>query len=123
MKINEIILEVKKGKLHKYQKSALNRNQKFSSSADRFYDLNRVMMAAACSDGKNSPEFLTRSESWLGKSNLSFPYSPEEQGMIDHAYQAVGCDSADIVTLSSREPDDTHKVSPTPARMKNKYGV
>ena len=55
MKIKDIIIvEAKKGTLRPDLKSTLNRSNKFATANDRFYDLNRVMMAAAMANGDGS---------------------------------------------------------------------
>ena len=45
MRAKDFITEKRVGKLPSDQKSTLNRSNKFATSNDRFYDLNRVMMA------------------------------------------------------------------------------
>jgi hypothetical protein len=113
------IAEARTGKLHATQKSTLNRSNKFSTSNDRFYDLNRVMMATAGSDGVNMPEMDT--ESWIGRSNFSMPYTKQEQEMVKKACKMVGTNINNIVKDSSNEPNDTSKVSPVPSTKRKNW--
>jgi hypothetical protein len=80
--------------------------------ADRFYELNRVMMAAACTDGTFVPD--TDHESWAGRYNVATPYTDVEQAMLEKAFQAVGSDYEDLNRgdLKSKELESTNKRSP-----------
>ena len=62
--------------------------------ADRVYELNRIMMAVASTDGTFVPDL--DGESWAGRNNIAAPYSPEEQDMLKKAYQAVGSHYEDL---------------------------
>ena len=111
MRAYEFLVEKnQRGKVEKHQAATLNPAHRFAQTADRAYDLNRVMMAAAMSDGKNPPKI--DSESWIGRSNMATPYTDVEHKMLHHAYDAVGCEMDDAVNDWSEEPHDTHKVSP-----------
>lgn len=79
---------------------------------DRIYMLNRVMMAAASTDGSFDPEL--DAESWAAKQNLAFPYTKADQEKLIKAYKAVGVKFKDINDgdLESHELDSTNKVSP-----------
>jgi len=110
MRAIEFITEKRVGKLPADQKSTLNRSNKFATANDRFYDLNRVMMAAAGSDGINVPELDT--ESWVGRSNLAMPFTKIEQDMVKKACKKIGTNVTNVVTDGSREPDNTDNVSP-----------
>lgn len=126
MKINEIITEQQVGKISKrYQQATVGldkfRDQQF---ADRIYELNRVMMAVACSDGVNplSPE--VDAESWAGRNNIAIPYTPEEQAMLKQAFGVVGSHYQDLNNgdLKSKELKSTNTVSPAlnPGPIKRK---
>ena len=111
MKIKDIIIvEAKKGTLRPDLKSTLNRSNKFATANDRFYDLNRVMMAAASTNGINVPEL--DSESWIGRSNLAMPFTKQEDAMIKKACKAIGTNITNLITTASHEPNDTDKKSP-----------
>lgn len=112
MRAKDFITEKRVGKLHPDQKSTLNRSNKFATSNDRFYDLNRVMMATAGSDGVNIPELDT--ESWVGRSNLAMPYTKVEQDMVKKACKKIGTNVTDVVKDGSYEPTDTDNISPVP---------
>lgn len=79
---------------------------------DRTYDLNRVMMAVAATDGKTIPKL--DGESWAAKQNTAHPYTEVEQNMLEKAFAAAGIPFADLNKgdLKSRELDSTYKVSP-----------
>ena len=119
MRAKDFIIEKRVGKLSADQKSTLNRSNKFATSNDRFYDLNRVMMATAGSDGVNIPELDT--ESWVGRSNLSQPYTKQEQDMVKKACKQVGTNITTVVNNASCEPVDTNKSSPVPSTKRKKW--
>ena len=78
MKIKDIIInEDKVGRISKRYQQATVGLDKFRDQqvADRVYELNRVMMAVASSDGVNplSPE--VDAESWAGRNNIAVPYT------------------------------------------------
>jgi hypothetical protein len=53
------------------------------SDAERWntdYTLNRVMMAAACTDGTFVPDIDKKS--WFGKEKTAHPYTEQEQDML-----------------------------------------
>jgi hypothetical protein len=62
--------------------------------ADRTYELNRIMMAAAATDGTFVPDI--DGESWSGRYNVAAPYTQEEQNMLMMAYKAAGSDFHDL---------------------------
>lgn len=101
----------KKGKLHPFQDSALNRVHKVAGTADRTYDLNRAMMAIASSNGKefsHEPD----AESWIARHNMVVPYTDAEHKMLDHTYKHLNLAVQHAVKDKSQEPKDTHKISP-----------
>ena len=91
MRANEFVVESTTGKVSARQQQpsvGLNVFSKKIDSYDRIYDLNRLMMAVACSDGINPIEMPA--ESWVGKHNTAHPYTEEEQNMLKLAYEAAG---------------------------------
>ena len=97
MRANEFISEAKVGKISKRQQQAtrgLNIFSKKIDSYDRQYDLNRLMMAVASSDGINPIDMPA--ESWVGKHNPAHPYTKEEQAMLKLAYKAAGLEYKDL---------------------------
>jgi hypothetical protein len=95
MRATEFISENKKGKISKRQQQATRGLHIFSDTQyDRTYDLNRVMMAVACSDGVNPID--VNQESWSGKNNTAHPYTEIEQDMLNMAYKAAGITNTDL---------------------------
>jgi len=97
MRASEFISESTVGKISQRQQQAsrgLNIFSKKIDSYDRLYDLNRLMMAVASSDGINPIEM--DSESWVGKHNTAHPYTKEEQDMLKLAYKAVDLEYKDL---------------------------
>jgi len=97
MRASEFVFESQFGKISKRQQQAtrgLNVFSKKIDSYDRIYDLNRLMMAVACSDGVNPIKM--DAESWVGKHNTTHPYTKEEQDMLKLAYKAAGLAYKDL---------------------------
>jgi hypothetical protein len=95
MRATEFIFENRKGKLSKRQQQPTRGLNIFADNQfDRQYDLNRVMMAVACSDGVNPIDMDP--ESWFGKNNTAHPYTKEEQAMLKLAYKAAGIKYTDL---------------------------
>ena len=114
MRANEFISEAKVGKITKQQQHAsrgLNIFSKKIDSYDRQYDLNRLMMAVASSDGINPIDMPA--ESWVGKHNTTHPYTKEEQDMLKLAYKAAGLQYKDLNNgdMDSEEVSDTNTQS------------
>lgn len=114
MRAREFITEqYNKGKIaNRQQQSTVGLNVFAISQADRIYDLNRVMMAVASTDGKNIPDLS--SESWVGKNNTAHPYTEVEQDMLKIAYKAAGIPFKDLNKgdLDSKELESTQYQSP-----------
>jgi hypothetical protein len=115
MRASEFISENKNGKISKRQQQStrgLNIFSKKIDSYDRLYDLNRLMMAVASSDGINPIEM--NAESWVGKHNTAHPYTKEEQDMLKLAYKAAGLENKDLNKgdMRSQELESTNTVSP-----------
>jgi len=113
MRAHEFITEGNKGKVSdRQQQSTVGLNIFATTQYDRTYDLNRVMMAVASTDGTTVPE-LNR-ESWVGKNNTSHPYTSVEQDMLKIAYKAAGIPFKDLNKgdLDSEELASTQDQSP-----------
>ena len=111
MRANEFVSESKMGKISPRQQQAtrgLNIFSKKIDSYDRNYDLNRLMMAVASSDGINPIEMPA--ESWVGKHNTAHAYTKEEQDMLILAYKAAGLEYKDLNNgdMDSEELSDTN---------------
>ena len=113
MRAHEFITEGDKGKVSaRQQQSTVGLNIFATTQYDRTYDLNRVMMAVASTDGTSIPD-LNR-ESWVGKNNTAHPYTEVEQDMLKIAYKAAGIPFQDLNKgdLDSEELDSTQDQSP-----------
>jgi hypothetical protein len=112
--VSAVLSETTDAKISKRQQFStrgLNIFSKKIDSYDRLYDLNRLMMAVASSDGINPIEM--NAESWVGKHNTAHPYTKEEQDMLKLAYKAAGLAHIDLNNgdLDSEELPDTNTQS------------
>jgi hypothetical protein len=114
MRAQEFLRETPEGKITKRQRWGTRGLHKFKDAdgRDRFYELNRVMMAAAAADGVNPVE--VPSASWVHNYNTAFPYSEIEADMLKQAYKAVGSEYTDINNgdMRSQEPPGGNTKSP-----------
>jgi len=115
MRAKEFITERRKiAKPTKRQNQSTIGLQKFRDPGgyDRTYELNRVMMAAAESDGKTPLKM--DAETYSGRYNTAHPYTQLEADMLKQAFKAVGTESFDLNHGNNRsmELDSTYKVSP-----------
>jgi hypothetical protein len=117
VRAQEFIAEDKVGKISKRNQNATVGLNKFRDKqfADRVYELNRIMMAVASTDGTFVPKL--DGESWSGRNNVAAPYTPEEQAMLKKAYQAVGSHHEDLNhgDLNSQEHPAVNAASPVKA--------
>jgi hypothetical protein len=118
MRASEFISEGQTvGRLSKTKSYATVGLHKFvdSNRADRTYELNRIMMATAATDGTFVPD--VDGESWAGRYNIAAPYTEEEHDMLKMAYKAVGSEFQDLNKgdLKSTELPSTNTVSPVKA--------
>ena len=118
MRAQEFISEDRKGKIPGGAGNAMTGAHRMRDNGgyDRANHLNRVMMAAACHDGK-SQSAVSRDvmdpASWVEKYNTAHPYTAEEDNMIHGALKTIGADYHDVVSdRRSLETPDTHKTSP-----------
>lgn len=117
MRAHEFITEqshgTRAGKVSpRQQQSTVGLNVFAISQYDRTYDLNRVMMAVASTDGETIPNL--EQESWVGKQNTAHPYTEVEQDMLKIAYKAAGIPFKDLNKgdLDSEELDSVNDASP-----------
>lgn len=77
------------------------------------YTLNRVMMAAACADGTNTPIDMD-AKSWVGKRRSAHPYTKVEQNMLKQAFKAAGANWKDLNNgdMDSEEHPEVNITSP-----------
>lgn len=115
MRASEFISEsYKPGKISKRQRYATKGLHKFRdpNGFDRTYEMNRIGMALACTDGEIVPEI--DQESWAGRFNTAHPYTEVEANMLKKAYQAMGTSYKDLNRgdLDSDEVPSTNSKSP-----------
>lgn len=117
MRAREFVVEQKVGDLSTRQQAGTVGLHTFKdqSGRDRVYELNRIMMAVAATDGTFVPD--VDAESWVGRHNVAAPYTKQEHDMMKKAYQAVGSDFHDINNgdLESEEHPAVNTVSPVKA--------
>jgi hypothetical protein len=115
MRAREFIIEADgNAKITKHQQDATVGLNTFYDGEkwDTDYTLNRVMMAAACTDGTFVPDIDAKS--WFGKMKTAQPYTREEQNMLKMAYKAANArwDDLNDGDMSSEELPETNKTSP-----------
>ena len=115
MRAQEFLIEKQTGKIGQRKSQATIGLIKFADVADRVYELNRVMMAVAATDGTFVPD--TDHESWAGRNNVAMPYTDVEQDMLEKAFQDIGSEYKDLNQgdLKSKELESTNKRSPVEA--------
>jgi hypothetical protein len=86
MRANEFISEATVGKIGNRKQISTKGLHKFrdESKADRVYELNRIMMAAASTDGTFVPDI--DGESWAGRYDIAAPYTQEESDICFSGY-------------------------------------
>lgn len=125
MKIKEVVVEGKKGKLNKVAKKAMHKTHSYSDGykANGTMNFYRVGMAAAMADGSNKPVDIDE-RTWYSTDNVAVPYSDLEHKMLHQAFKAIKTNVKSPVTdHKSRETNGTNKTSPVRPATKNKYGV
>jgi hypothetical protein len=117
MRATEFVAEDRVGKMSKRLNQATVGMNKFRDNkfADRVYELNRVMMAVASTDGTFVPEL--DGESWAGRHNIAAAYTQQDQQKLNMAYKAIGSTYVDINhgDLRSQEHPAVHVTSPVKA--------
>ena len=117
MRALEFIAENGAGKISKRNQNATVGLHKFRDKnlADRVYELNRIMMATAATDGTFVPEI--DNESWAGRYDVAAPYTKEEHNMLLMAYKAAGSNFKDLNKgdLYSQEHPGVNVTSPVTA--------
>ena len=118
MRASEFLIEKRIGKIGHRRQQATRGLSTFRDPQgfDRVYELNRVMMAAACADGTDAPLNLD-TESWSGRFNTAHPYTDEEAKMLKQALKATGSEHHDLNhgDNASKEVDSTNTSSPIKA--------
>lgn len=118
--------EAVQGKLSKRQQQSTAGMNTYHDAerANSDYVAYRLGMAVASTDGKDIAPNMDR-KSWIGKEKSTHPYTREEQEMLKKAYKAVGASYKDLNKgdMRSLELDSVNKVSTTPKKKPNKYGI
>jgi hypothetical protein len=113
MRAREFITE-RKGKITKRQQYGTVGLHLFGDAAriSSTYTLNRLMMAAAATDGTFDPDI--EEESWIGKQRSAHPYTQAEIDKLKRAYRAVGATYQDLNKgdIDSEEPPGGNPQSP-----------
>jgi hypothetical protein len=119
VKIIEIITEDRNwtrtaGKISGDQSDVLPGAHTVSGTSDKVYDLYRLGMTAAAADGVNPVK--GNGESWIGRNNVTTPYTKEEADMLKSAYKANGIEWTDKLAPNTKnksyEQKDVHIISP-----------
>lgn len=117
MRAREFLAEKHIGQIGQRRQAATRGLHKFRDIGgyDRTYELNRVMMAVACSDGITPLDMDT--ESWAGRYNTAHPYTDVEDAMLKQALKATGSEHQDLNhgNLDSEELDGVNTDSPVKA--------
>lgn len=114
MRAHEFITEATLGKVTKRQRwgsRGLHRyNDDYRGAGS--YSMNRIAMAAACTDGDSVPD--VDRESWVGLSNTTHPYTEVEAKKLKQAYRAAGAHYQDLNNgdMRSQEPPGGNTASP-----------
>ena len=114
MRAREFLSEKRAGSIGNRRQASTRGLITFSNPAarDRIYELNRVMMAVASSDG--TTPLNVPSESWVGRENTAHPYTEIELAMLKQAFATIGSTYTDLNhgNMDSEELESTNKQSP-----------
>lgn len=113
MRANEFVSE-SVGQISKRARYATRGLNTFSDGErwNTDYTFNRVMMAAAATDGTFVPDIDEKT--WFGKSKTAHPYTKQEQDMLKMAYKAANARYDDINNgdMDSEEHPEVNAISP-----------
>ena len=128
MRYKEIISEADGGKISKREQQATAGLHTYDDGPNlgtfgSDYGQYRLMMALACSDGKNPINMDPLS--WIAKQKTAHPYTDIESEMLKQGYNIIGLNYKDLNKgdMKSKELDSTNKASPVAKPKRNKYGV
>jgi len=114
VRAREFVAEAKIGPVGQRRSAATRGLHKFRDEtfSDRVYELNRVMMAVASTDGTFVPDI--DQESWAGRHDVAAPYTKQEADMLKQAFKATGSWNQDLNhgDMESQEVQSTNKNSP-----------
>ena len=114
MRAQEFVFEQHQGQLRKTAQRAMPGTWRFRDSGiDRAYNLNRIMMAAACADGQSTRPVDMDASSWNDRFNTAHPYTEAEHNMMRQAFGTVDTEYDHAVPdHGSREHPEVNKTSP-----------
>ena len=114
MRAQEFVMEQHQGQLRKTAQRAMPGTWRFRDSGiDRAYNLNRIMMAAACADGQSTRPVDMDASSWNDRFNTAHPYTEVEHNMMRQAFGTVDTEYDHAVPdHGSREHPEVNKTSP-----------
>ena len=114
MRAREFVMERRQGRLRGVAQKAMPGTYRFRDSGiDRAYNLNRVMMAAACADGADTRPVDMPENSWADRYNTAHPYTDVEDRMLRQAFGTVATDyDHNVADHASREHPAVNRASP-----------
>ena len=114
MRARDFVAEQHQGRLRQTAKRAMPGTWRFRDSGiDRAYNLNRIMMAAACADGQSTRPVDMDASSWNDRFNTAHPYTEAEHRMMRQAFATVDTEYDHTVPdHGSREHPEVNKTSP-----------
>jgi hypothetical protein len=117
MRAREFVMEQHRGRMRSVAQRAMPGTWRFRDSGyDRAYNLNRVMMAAACADGQSTRPVDMDASAWNDRYNTAHPYTEAEHRMMRQAFGAVDTEyEHTVVDHGSREHPGVNKTSPMKA--------
>ena len=90
MRAREFVAEQRRGQIKTTAQQAMPGTWRFRDSGiDRAYNLNRIMMAAACADGQSTRPVDMDASSWNDRYNTAHPYTEAEHNMMRQAFGTV----------------------------------
>lgn len=78
-----------------------------AGTADKTYDLSRIMQMVAGTDGKTMPP--VSDQSWVGRNNTAHPYTKIEADMLKKTYKSLGLKWDDAIKPN---PDNKSREHP-----------
>jgi hypothetical protein len=91
---------------------------------DRFYHMNRLMMAMAMHDGRGPHPVDSAKDTWFEKYNTMHPMTKEEDNMIRGAMKTIPTNGKHVSKFApSKEAEGGNVASPVAKKKPNKYGI
>ena len=122
MRINELLTEVKAGKISKRAQQPSRGINTYGDSEHISGDYTSFKLGQALAMAGGTNPIKIDAKSWHGKKKTAPPYSKVEQDMLKQAYKAVGASHHDVNKgdMDSKELDSTYTQSPVSNWMKKK---